>query len=229
MEGFNHDNAIVMDHALLSEPDDVIVNLVREGDILSYEVIMRRYNQRLFRTARSILNNDDDAQDAVQEAYIAAFYKLDSYESSGRLGAWLTRITVNEALMIKRKPDNRVVDQSSSEMLSNPQGSPDDAAANRQLSVLIESAIDTLPDNFRRVFMLRAVQQLSVRETADSLDIKEATVKTRYLRARQQMQTVLNKHIEDVGLHAFEFAGERCDGIVKNVIDQLANECSSLK
>ena len=201
--------------------DEDVIKLVRQGETQSYEIIMRRYNQRLFRAARSILKNDDDAQDAMQEAYISAFFKLDSYESTGKLGAWLTRITVNEALMIKRKPGYRIFEQSCNETVIATRGNPADTLANKELAGLIEVAIDALSDSYRTVFVLRAVQQLSVRETALSLDVKEATVKTRFLRAREQMQLTLDKHIQDVGLHAFEFAGQRCDNIVKNVLKRL--------
>lgn len=185
---------------------------------------MRRYNRRLFRTARSILKNNDAAQDAVQEAYISAFYKLDTYESRGNFAAWLTRITVNKALMMKRKPDNRVADKLDNindENLKASHANPADALANKELAALIEMAIDNLPDIFRCVFVLRAVQQLSVQETADSLQIPEATVKSRFHRARNLMQDNLNQHMEQVGLQAFEFAGQRCDQIVQTVLKRL--------
>jgi len=225
--GINHEASSENDSALESKTDEAVINLICLGETKLYSVIMRRYNQRLFRTARSILKNDDDAQDAVQEAYISAFFKLDSYESTGKFAAWLTRITVNEALMIKRKPVNKIFEKSFNETVITARGNPADTLANKELAGLIEVAIDALPDNFRIVFVLRAVQQLSVRETALSLDIKEATVKTRFLRAREQMQLFLNKHIQDVGLHAFEFAGQRCDNIVMNVFKRLDSEICS--
>lgn len=206
----------------ISETDEAIIRRVKSGDMQSYETIMRRYNQRLFRTARSILQSHEDAQDAVQEAYISAYYKLDTYVSSGKLGAWLTRIVVNEALMMKRKPDNKEREQIAGDIPGSTRDSPLEALAQHEIAVLIEQSIDALPDVFRTVFVLRAVQQLSVRETADSLDIKEATVKTRYLRARQQMQLLLDQHIAAKGMHVFEFAGSRCDAIVRNVMQRLS-------
>ena len=207
------------DRELAVLTDEVIVERVRQGDLASYELIMRRYNQRLFRTARSILQDNQAAEDAVQEAYIAAYYKLDSYQSTGKLGAWLSRITVNEALMIKRKPGSGPsVLSAAMELETHHHTNPSEKFANKELAKLIENAIDALPDEFRSVFVLRAVQQLSVRETAASLDLKEATVKTRFLRAREKMQQLLNPHIEDAGLHAFEFAGARCDQMVRSVL-----------
>jgi len=211
-------------NAMEGLPDETAIELIGRGHARAYEIIMRRYNQRLFRTARSILKDDDAAQDAVQEAYISAYFKLDSYASSGSFGAWLTRITVNEALMIKRKPDNRVADKPGnvdSETLNAPRANPVDMQANKELAGLIETAIDALPDNFRSVFVLRAIQQLSVSETADCLNIQKETVKTRYHRARNLLQENLNQHIQEVGLHAFEFAGQRCDHIVHSVFKRL--------
>ena len=211
---------VFSDLAALS--DEVVVERVRQGDIAAYEFIMRRYNQRLFRTARSILKNDAAAEDAVQEAYIAAFYKLGSYQSIGKLGAWLSRITVNEALMIKRKPDNGQAELSAViDSQAHQHTNPSDLFANSELAGLIENAIDALPDEFRSVFVLRAVQQLSVRETAESLDLNETTVKTRFFRAREKMQQLLNPHIQGAGLHAFEFAGKRCDRIVRSVLSYI--------
>jgi len=212
------------DEKKLQQSELTAIENVRRGRIDDYEVIMRRYNQRLFRTARSILKDNDAAQDAVQEAYISAFYKLDSFAATGSFGAWLTRITVNEALMMKRKPDNRVADQLDnidSTILKATSTNPEEHLANDELHGLIESAIDTLPDNFRSVFVLRAVQQLSIRETADSLDIPEATVKTRFHRARNLLQEQLDQVIQEAGMHAFEFAGARCDRIVSNVLNRL--------
>ena len=210
--------------------DEIAIEHIRKGHIHAYEVLLRRYNQRLFRVARSILQDSDAAQDAVQEAYITAYFKLDSYVSCGSFGAWLTRITVNEALMIKRKPDNRKADNRDnmdSVSQNTLNDNPFDTLSNLELAGLLEVAIDALPDDFRTVFVLRSVQQLSVRETAKSLDIPEATVKTRFHRARKLMQDNLNQHIEAVGLHVFEFAGERCDRIVQTVIERIGVKLGS--
>lgn len=204
--------------------DESVIELVRLGRIEAYEIIMRRYNQRLFRTARSILCDDGAAQDAVQESYIAAYMRLSTYATGSKFSAWLTRITINEALMIKRKSSHRMTQLSEELTEDSPLTSgldPLEIHANRELASLIETAIDSLPDQFRTAFVLREVQQLSISETALCLDIPEATVKTRLHRARKIMQNNLNKHIKDAGLHAFEFAGQRCDQIVLNVSRRL--------
>ena len=221
----------------LNMSDKQLIARVRGGDISAYAHIMRRYNQRLFRTARSMLHDNDSAEDAVQQAYITAYYKLDSYQFTGSFGAWLSRITINEALMIMRKPDNKLVTAVDMKTISmtgtaangsththTQTDTTADALANEELAILIEQAIAQLPLEFRQVFVLRAVQQLSVRETADSLDIGEATVKTRFLRARERIQEKLNLHIQQAGLHAYEFAGQRCDNIVQSVLHHIARQ-----
>lgn len=215
-----------------SVPDEVAIERIRGGDTRSYEIIMRRYNQRLFRVARSILKDDDAAQDAVQEAYVSAFYKMDRYAPTGSFGAWLTRIAINEALMIKRKdrkhgkqPDTGNDDGVVGEYESvAPSANPSNAAANGERAGLIEQAVDQLPEDFRTVFVMRAIEQLSVQETAASLDINPATVKTRFHRARSLMQAALNRHLDSAGLNTFEFAGRRCDRLVAKVLERLEAE-----
>jgi len=208
-----------------SVTDEVAIEHVRTGNTKAFEIIMRRYNQRLYRIARSILTDNDAAQDAVQQAYISAYYKLDTFTPNGNFGAWLTRITINEALMIKRKPDNRIAETKQildDDKIAAAGSDPATVYANKELAVVIESAIDKLPEEFRYVFILRTIQQLSTRETAESLAINEATVKTRLHRARSLMQHTLNQHLEQAGMHVFEFAGKRCDRMVRIVLEKLA-------
>jgi len=207
--------------------DDTLVARARIGDAPAHELIMRRYNRRLYRVTRGILRDSDAAQDAIQEAYIRAFTNLESYRAPGNFAAWLTRIAVNEALMRKRK-DQRYLplataDEENGELVPHPvqHDTPEDLAAGGELRRLIEIAVDRLPDSFRTVFMLRAIEQLSVEETAASLDIPAATVKTRFHRARGLMQQALNDDIEAAGLKAFDFDGPRCDRIVEAVLERL--------
>ncbi len=215
--------------SIASVPDDVAIERVLAGDVCSFEIIMRRYNQRLFRAARSILKDNDAAEDAVQEAYISAYYKLDRFAPHGSFGAWLTRIVVNEALMIKRKDRKyakhgevaRADTPESHERLAIVRSDPVQVVANNQLAELIEDAVDQLPEDFRAVVVLRAIHELSVKETAASLDINEATVKTRYHRARKLMQASLSRDLESAAPHAFEFAGRRCDAMVARVMQRL--------
>lgn len=204
--------------------DELALDYIRAGHPQAYEVIMRRYNQRLYRITRSILHHDGTAQDAVQNAYITAYYKLERYTPTGRFSAWLTRIAINEALMIKRKAENRLVDSFNAdnvESFTSKQHDPANVYANKELARLIETALVQLPEEFRQVFVLRSIEQLSTHETAECLDINETTVKTRLHRARSQLQQILNKHIHQAGLHIYEFAGQRCDAIVSAVLAKL--------
>jgi RNA polymerase sigma-70 factor (ECF subfamily) len=209
--------------------EPALLERLRSGDVQALEAVMRRYNQRLFRVARSILRDGDLAEDAVQEAYIAAFYKLDRYSPTGSFAAWLTRIAVNEALMIKRnrsrhdaRRDPAEVDEIDTTGRDDfPSGDPAAAVAGGELIRMIEKAVDRLPEDFRTVFVLRGVERLSVLETAEVLDINPATVKTRYYRARILLQRTLSRAMDHAELHAFEFAGERCDRIVANVVRRV--------
>jgi len=205
--------------------DEAVLARVRAGDVQAYEIIIRRYNRRLFRVTRSILRDDDAAQDAMQDAYVRAFTRLASFRAPGSFGAWLTRIAVNEALMSKRK-DRRytpLADDEDEDAAPMPvrTETPEDLAAGGELRHLIEAAVDRLPHGFRTVFVLRAIEQLSVDETAVCLDIEPATVKTRFHRARGLMQQALRGHIEAAGLKAFDFDGPRCDRIVAAVLERL--------
>jgi RNA polymerase sigma-70 factor (ECF subfamily) len=210
-------------------PDESLVARIRAGETGAYEVILRRYNRRLFRVTRSILRNDDDAQDAMQEAYVRAFTKLADYRTPGNFGAWLTRIAINEALM-KKRSDRRFAPldaarlQDENELITDEPAAgtgTEELAANGELRRLIETAVDQLPEAFRTVFVLRAFEQLSIEETATCLKIPVATVKTRFHRARGLMQQALTRHIDTAGLTAFDFAGPRCDRMVAVVLGRL--------
>jgi RNA polymerase sigma-70 factor (ECF subfamily) len=213
-----------------SEPsDEALVARIRGGEQSGYEILMRRYNRRLFRVTRSILRDADEAQDAMQEAWLRAFTHLDSFRAPGNFAAWLTRIAINEALMKKRKDQHyapaaaapETEDDDSTTETPVLATTPEDLAAGGELRQLIEAAVDRLPDGFRVVFVLRAIEQLSVEETAACLDIPVPTVKTRFHRARGLMQEALYGHIQAVGLSAFDFAGARCDRMVATVLERV--------
>lgn len=206
------------------------VERIRQGDLAALEGIMRRYNQRLFRIARGILGRDDLAEDAVQEAYISAYYGLDGYVPGGSFAGWLARIAVNEALMMRRKQirhDARQLDREIDAIAAPADGAgretdPVGAATDRDLARRLEQAIDRLPDDFRAVFVMRAVEEMSISETAAALAIKPATVKTRFHRARRLMRQSLDHELDAASARAFEFAGRRCDRIVAATLRRLA-------
>jgi RNA polymerase sigma-70 factor, ECF subfamily len=209
--------------ALGDLPDLLLVERARGKDTRAFEALMRRYNRRLFRIARSILCDNDAADDAVQEAHIRAFTNLDRYEPTGKFGAWLARLAFNEALMIRRRsrPDTVPLDQIDASSLTSTASDADqlDAVQTRQL---LEQAVDSLPEVFRTVFVLRVVEQLSGVETAACLGINETTVRTRLFRAQQRLRTDLARRLRAERANVFEFDNERCDRIVARVLERMS-------
>jgi RNA polymerase sigma-70 factor, ECF subfamily len=213
-------------------PDTLLVERARGGEVRAFETLMRRYNRRLFRIARGVLKDDGSAEDAVQEAYLSAFTHLDRYEPTGRFGAWLSRITLNESLMLLRKTRANVV---SLDDLEEGLLTPDESATNEpgpdfaetaQTRELLEGAIDALPEGFRIVFILRMVEQLSISETAASLGLNEATVRTRLHRAQRLLRTDLRRRLGRETLNVFDFGASRCDRLVDGVLGRLHSRIS---
>ncbi len=217
-------------------PDDSDLSLARRvaaGDLQAFEQIMRRHNRMLYRAARSILRDDSEAEDCLQSAYLLAYRSIAAFAGRAKLSTWLARIVINEALGRRRQaarhgvviPFDGVADiddpaQPSVPLVAETPG-PEREAMRRELGALIERRIDALPEVFRGVFVLRAVEELSVEETADLLDIPAATVRTRFFRARSLLRESLAQDI-DTGLdQAFAFAGARCDRIVAAVLGRL--------
>lgn len=200
------------------------------GDSAAFEALMRRHNRMLFRTARAILRDDAEAEDALQEAYIQAYRSLASFRGDAQLSTWLARIVANEALQRLRKQARRaeIVPLQSSAgpeveqvMDSDSDNTPHSSAERSEVRRLLESQIDALPEGYRTVFMLRAVEELSVDETAAVLDIPAATVRTRLFRARSMLREALAQKIDVACEDAFSFAGERCDRVVAGVLARL--------
>jgi RNA polymerase sigma-70 factor (ECF subfamily) len=208
-----------------------------DGDAPAFETIMRRHNRLLFRTARSILRNDDDTEDALQEAYLRAWRSLAGFRAEAKVSTWLVRIVVNEALGRLRRRGAQVIPMDAAidideqhdepDVEDNADREPERAAMRSELRVLMEKRIDTLPDVFRTVFMLRAVEELSVEETAAALEIPEATVRTRFFRARSLLREGLSRDVDFAIGDAFSFAGARCDRIVARVLARVSDERES--
>ena len=203
-------------------PDAAIIDRVLAGDAALFELIMRRYNRLLFRLARSILREDEEARDAVQAAYVRAYYHLNQFRGPTGFKSWLARIVVNEAnARLRRSPMLVTHDE---QILTLPDWNadgPEGAAITGDLLEVLQTAIDRLPEEFRSVFMLRGVEQLSIAETAEMLDIKAATVKTRFHRARRLLQESLHRKLDDIARETFRFAGNRCDRIVSGVLGTI--------
>ncbi|MFZ2387951.1 MAG: RNA polymerase sigma factor [Polaromonas sp.] len=223
-----------------ASPDAELVSLSLAGNDLAFAQIMRRHNRLLFRTARSILKNDDETQDALQDAYLHAWRALATFRADARLSTWLVRIVVNEALGRLRRQGSqpaRVVPLNASmdadgetpemQMPANPDDQPEPSLMRAQVRQQIEARIDTLPDAFRTVFMLRGVQEWSVEEVAVALGLPEATVRSRFFRARSLLREGLSRDIDMAMGDAFSFAGQRCDSIVAGVLARIAHERES--
>ncbi len=218
-------NEKMTDKVVTTEADIEVIKRVLAGNVDAFEIIMRRYNQRLYRIARSILKDEHEAMDAVQDTYVKVYYQLDTFKGPDGFASWISRIVSNEALMRLRKLHriNYTLDDPMHNDYDEPAHDvqPLDLIAEEQLRHLREQAIDQLPVGNRCVYMMRAVQQLSTRETAQSLDVTEEVVKTRYLRAKRLLKKIFEEHIEKTGLGLHEFDGSRCDSIVLTVMDKL--------
>jgi RNA polymerase sigma-70 factor, ECF subfamily len=201
--------------------DEEIVDRVCAGETHLFELLMRRYNQRLYRTARAVLANEAEAEDVVQQAYLNAFRRLDQFEHRARVSTWLTRITIHEALARRRRRRVAMAIEASHaiDAVESVQPDPEHQAYAVELRGMLESLIDGLPASYRCVFMLRAVEGVSTTETAELLQLTEGVVKTRLHRARRVLQDALRRVSP---LEAFRFAGARCDGMVAAVMGQLA-------
>ncbi len=213
-------------------PDPELARRVADGDREAFKVMMRRHNQALFRTARAILRNDEEAEDSVQESWLHAYRSMGSFRGDAKLSTWLVRIAVNESLGRLRRLRRSAevipmsVDDTDVPMQENlPDESlaaaPEVQALRGEVRKLIESRIDKLPGGFRTVFVLRAVEEMSVEETAAALDIPEATVRTRFFRARSLLRESLSREMDVAVEGAFSFLGERCDRIAAAVLARL--------
>jgi RNA polymerase sigma-70 factor, ECF subfamily len=215
--------------------DPELVRRIAGGDHAACRELMRRHNQRLYRTARAILKDDAEAEDAVQEAYLLAFRAMGNFRGDSKLSTWLVRIVANEALGRLRKrtraaevipfdshyESGEIAEAAEDPMTPTAPEQPDNAAVRAETRRLLEAKIDELPDAFRAVFMLRAIEELSVEETAAALDIAEATVRTRFFRARGLLREALSREIDMAHADAFSFLGERCDRITAAVMAKL--------
>jgi RNA polymerase sigma-70 factor (ECF subfamily) len=193
--------------------------------------VMQAHNRRLYRIARSILRNDAEAEDVVQEAYVRAFTHLEGFRGDASLATWLSRITMNEALgrLRARRPTTDLSEVEArgpeAEIIQFPntaRSDPERTMAQRELLQLVEQATDKLPDVYRTVFIARIIEGMSVEETAELLGIRPETVKTRLHRARQMVREQLDRQIGPVLMDAFPFAGKRCERVTEAVMKRLA-------
>jgi len=205
--------------------DAELLALMRRGEPAAFAALMRQNNRRLYRLARSIVRDESEAEDVVQETYVRALANLDAFRGEASLTTWLARIAANEALgrLRRRRPtvDLAQVDNVVALPGVGAAINPENVAARREIRRVIERAVDELPANFRTVFMLRAVEQMSIEETAALLGIPAETVKTRFHRANRQLRQALSAEFASILDDAFPFAGARCDALLGRVLTRL--------
>lgn len=213
--------------------DEQVIERVLLGETALYEIIMRRYNQRLYRAVRSILQDEDEIEDVMQDAYVRAYKNLASFEGRSQFSTWLTRIALHEAFARSRrnKRTQQLDDLSTDggpEMFPAVNIDPERYTSTTELRRLLEDAISALPEQFRTVLMLRDVEELSTAETAAALDISEENVKTRLHRGRALVRHNLYARVGANSSDAFIFMGVRCDRVVRRVFEAVAAESASI-
>jgi len=205
--------------------DESVVTRILEGEVDLYEVIIRRYNRRLFRVARSILREDDEAEDVMQDAYVRAYEHLQQFRGAASFATWLTRIAVHEALArLRKRHRNASLEEETSdddERMATKERSAEQVTADRELRAVLEEAVDDLPPAFRAVFVLRTVEEMSTAEVAAALSIPEDTVKTRLHRARGILQRSISDRVDAVARASFTFERPRCDRVVARVLARV--------
>jgi RNA polymerase sigma-70 factor (ECF subfamily) len=210
--------------------DAALVAHACNGEERAFRAIMERHNQRLYRVARTLLKDDVEAEDVVQEAYLRAFATLSSFRGEASLATWLTRIAFNEALGRRRKQRPTValetieaMPESSAQIIRFPTmtDDPERSAAQREIQKILEASIDALPEPFRLVFVMRDVEEMSVEETASYLGIRPETVKTRLHRARRLLRESLDERLASTLKDSFPFAGARCERTTEAVMARL--------
>ena len=213
-------------------PDPEIVRRVRAGETALFEILMRRHNQRVYRAARAVVKDEAEVEDVMQQAYINAFTHLHQFEDRSQFSTWLTRIALHEAFGRRRKmrrSESMTDTQSNADdrgelmdTIASPQPDPERQAYARELHRVLEAAVDTLPDTYRTVFMLRDIEGLSTSETGEGLGLGEEAVKTRLHRARAMIRRAVTARIGAVAAGSFQFQAPRCDRVVAAVFDILS-------
>jgi RNA polymerase sigma-70 factor, ECF subfamily len=209
--------------------DSEIVQRVRAGDHALFEILMRRHNQRVYRTARAVVKDEAEVEDVMQQAYINAFTHLHQFEDRSEFSTWLTRIALNEAFARRQKMQRteslaiRAGDHSGAlmEQITSTQPDPERQAYAQELGRVLEHAVDELPESYRTVFMLRDVEGLSTSETGAGLGIGDEAVKTRLHRARAMIRRSVSARLGEVSDSVFQFYAPRCDRVVAAVLESI--------
>jgi RNA polymerase sigma-70 factor (ECF subfamily) len=209
------------------DPDDIeLARRIAASDHAAFVVLMRRHNRMLYRAARSILLEDErEAEDAVQETYLLAYRTIGQYRGEAKLSTWLVRIVVNEAIARLRRQRRSAalaarLEDGTDTSEAGPE-LPEQGAQRAEAGRILQARIDALPDALRTVFVLRALEEMSVEDVAEALDISKVTVRTRFFRAKNRLRAALSRDVDIPFSDAFPFAGERCNGIVAAVLARL--------
>ncbi len=210
--------------------DEEVVGRVLAGETALFEILMRRYNQRLYRVSRVILRDDGEAEDVMQDAYVRAYEHLNQFAGKAAFSTWLTRIAIHEALARKRRRgrmeelDALTANGDTMPILKSSALTPEAGTAQAETRQLLEEAIDRLPENYRTVVMLREVEEMSVAETAESLGVTDAVVKTRLHRAHAMLRKDLYSRARGRAADLYQFHAVRCDRVVKAVFERIRNK-----
>ena len=214
-------------------PDAEIVRRVCGGESALFEILMRRHNQRVYRVARAVVKDEAEVEDVMQQAYINAFTHLHQFEERSQFSTWLIRIALHEAFGRRRKMQRTEsvtgiqsnLDENRGELMdtiASPQADPERQAYAQELNRVLEAAVDTLPETYRTVFMLRDIEGLSTSETGEGLGLGEEAVKTRLHRARAMIRRAVTARIGAVAAGSFQFHAPRCDRVVAAVLNVVA-------
>ncbi|MGB2867856.1 MAG: RNA polymerase sigma factor [Bacteroidota bacterium] len=210
----------------LAVNDEEVVGRVLAGEKTAYELIMRKYNQRLFRIVRSYIVDKDEIEDVIQDAYVKAYEAMPRFEKRSSFSTWLIRITINEALarvkQHKRRPHQLSDGSESAEQLvqASNKENPLGTLMNSELKDILEKAVDGLPEKYRSVFLMREIEGMSIVETSESLAISQTNVKVRLNRAKEMLREAIGSFYHDPEVFHFDLV--RCDRIVQNVLRRVS-------
>lgn len=227
-------SSTVLQSALQDLRDEEVVRRVLNGETALFEIIMRRYNQRLYRISRIILQNDGEAEDVMQDAYVRAYQHLYQFAGKAAFSTWLTRIALHEALARKRRRGRteeldalQEIKGDSMPILKSSSPGPEEETAQAELRELLEEAIQALPEDYRTIVVLREVEEMNIAETAESLGVSEAVVKTRLHRAHAMLRRELHSRAEGRLTDLYAFHAIRCDRVVKAVFERIQKKPES--
>lgn len=221
-------SAPLLEPQLQEMKDEEVVERVLAGETALFEIIMRRYNQRLYRISRSVLQNDGEAEDVMQDAYVRAYEHLYQFAGKAAFATWLTRIALHEALARKRRRQrteelDAIQEARGDSMLIFKSSRPDPEAetAQSQLREVLESAIEALPETYRMIVVMREVEEMDVAETAATLGVSESVVKTRLHRAHAMLRREIHNRAQGRISDLYAFHAVRCDRVVKAVFERI--------